>query len=156
MEKPKKRRLGEILLEDGILSKQTLEQALAYQKDNGGLIGQILVQQGHLSEEELVSVLARQLKMPFLALEHYSINMDAAKNLEEEFCRRHCVISFDADEHKVFMALGDPLNDAAVAEIEKKLNLKPQVFLAAPSEIYMMLDLVYTTGTSSGTVRKAG
>lgn len=155
MEKPKKRRLGEILLEDGILTKPVLEQALAYQKENGGLIGQILVQQGHLSEEELVSVLARQLKMPFLALEHYSINMDAARNLEETFCRQHCVLSFDADDNKVFMALGDPLNDLAVAEVEKKLNLKPQVFLAAPSEIMMMLDLVYTSN-NPGTFKKAG
>lgn len=154
-EKPKKR-LGEILIEDGLLSKENLEEALAHQKREGGLIGQILIQLGHLTEEDLVSVLARQLRMPYLPLNQYAVNVDGARVVDGEFCKKNMMLVFDSDERRVFVATSDPLNQNALEELRAKLKLKPQVFLSTPTEIMNMLDLVFANQGSAQAKKTAG
>lgn len=142
-EKPKKR-LGEILLEDGLLSRESLEEALEHQKREGGLIGQILIQLGLLTEEDLISVLARQLGMPYLPLGQYAVNMEGARALESAFCRKNMMLLFDSDDRRSFVATSDPLNQQALDDLRAKLNTKLHVFLSTPTEIMNMLDLVFS------------
>lgn len=153
-EKPKKR-LGEILVESEVLSPQNLEEALVHQKKEGGLIGQILIRLGYVAEEDVAAALSRQLGIPYLMLANYSINLEAAQKFDEEFCRKNFVIVFDEAEKKVFAAVGDPLNEAALEEIEKRTGLKLQLFLSTPSEIFNMLELVFSANAKKA-MKKAG
>lgn len=147
-----KKRIGELLIENGSLSPENLEEALQHQKKEGGVIGQILIRLGYVSEESLVAALSKQLHVPYLPLSHYSINMDAAPLLGEELCRKHHVVPFDFDEKKIFVAISDPLNDFVGDDVEKKSKLKAQIFITTPSEIYTMLDLIF----SANKMKKAG
>ena len=61
MTETQKRRLGEILIEDGCLSPENLQAALQYQKKEGGMIGQILVRLGHVNEDNLIAAIGKQL-----------------------------------------------------------------------------------------------
>ena len=140
-----KKRLGELLIENGILTKENLEEALIYQKKNGGVIGQILIRLGYISEENLVAALGHQLNVPYLPLQNYSLNMDVVRQLEEEFCKRNMVIAFDRDAKYIYLSLADPLNVNAIEEIEKLSQMRAQIFISTPSEILNMLDLVFTT-----------
>ena len=155
MAETKKRRLGEILIEDGILSPQSLEEALNHQKKEGGLIGQILIRLGYVTEEELIAVVGKQLAIPYIPLSHYSINTDTALKFGVEFCRRYLLLPFDQDEKNVFIAMGDPLNDMALGEVEKKCNLKPQIFISTPTEILNMVELIFNANSSKKEVKKA-
>lgn len=150
-----KKRLGEILVEDGILSKEDLQSALEHQKTEGGMIGQVLVRLGLISEEMLIAALGKQLGIPYLPLMNYSINMDTVHLMDEKFVRTHMVIPFDQDDKRIYLALSDPLDGAAVTEIEEKLHLKPQVFLATPTEIMNMLDVAFSQ-SSKKELKKAG
>ncbi len=141
---PQKKRIGEILIESGCLTPENLEEALQHQKKEGGMIGQILIRLGYISEESLIAAMGKQTHIPYIPLSHYSINMDAAVVLGEEFCRRHMLVVFDQDEKKIFLAIADPLNEIGVEEAAKKTKLKPQVFVSTPSEIYSMLDLIFS------------
>lgn len=149
-----KKRIGEILLEGGCLSPENLEEALEHQKKEGGMIGQILIRLGYISEESLISAICKQLHFPYIPLSNYSINMDAAVMLGEEFCRRHMMIVFDQDDKKIFLSVSDPLNEAGVEEVAKKTNLKPQVFVSTPSEIYSMMDVIFRNTKKE--MKKAG
>lgn len=140
-----KKRIGEILIEEGILSKENVEEALAQQKQQGGLIGQILLRMGYLTEDQLVSVLCKQLDVPFMPLASYSVDLEAARRLDETFCRRYLLLAFDQDDRHIFLAVADPLHDSAIAEVEKKTGLKPQVFAAIPTDISRTLDLAFNT-----------
>lgn len=147
-----KKRLGEILIEDGILSPENLEEALNQQKKEGGIIGQILIRLGYISEEDLVAAVAKQIKVPYLPLANYSINTDAAKLLTKEFCVRNQIVLFDQTDKNIFIAMGDPLNEGAVDEIQKKLNLNPQIFISTPTEVLSMLDILF----AGSNLKKAG
>ncbi len=155
MRERSKKRLGELLIEAGVLTKDALEQALAYQKKEGGLIGQILLSRGLITEQSLTAALAQQLKVPFLSLEVYSVNPDAMNSLEEDFCRDHHVIAFDRDEKRISLALADPLDDATIDEVEKKTSLKAQVFISTPTEVSNALDLFFSSSPKKE-FKKAG
>lgn len=142
--KPQKR-LGEILIEDGILTKENLEEALNHQKKEGGVIGQILITLGYISEEALVAALGKQLKIPYLPLANYSLNADAVQQFNDEFCKRNILIAFDQDDKHVYVAMGDPLNESVIEEIEKKTQRQAQVFLSTSTEILDMLNLMSNT-----------
>lgn len=154
MEDKLRKRLGEMLLEDGCLSVEQLNEALAIQKKDGGLIGQILVKSGFISEDTLIAAVGKQLNIPYLPLAQYSINMEAAQSWSEEFCRKHMTIIFEQDDKKIYVALADPLNDTAVDEIHKKnLKMKVQVFITTPTELLTLLDVVFKPQKE---MRKAG
>ena len=145
MGESQKKKLGEILVEDGCLSLENLEEALQHQKKEGGLIGQILIRLGYITEESLISAVGKQLHIPYLPLSNYSINMEVAAQLGEEFSRRHLFVVFDQDEKKIYAATADPVNEIALEEIHKKSKLKLQLFISTPSELYSMLDVIFST-----------
>jgi len=139
-----KKRLGELLLEDGILSLESLEEALCHQKQSGGMIGQILIQLGYLSEEELISALGRQLFVPYVSLAQYAVNMETVGLMGDEFARKHMMAIFDCDDKNVYIATSDPLNTTPIEEIRQRLKLKPQVFISTPTEIHNLFDLAFS------------
>jgi len=154
MTETKKKRLGEILIEDGVLTPQSLEEGLNYQKKEGGLIGQILIRLGYVSEAQVIAAVSKQLKIPYIPLSCYSLNNDTAIQFGEDFCRGYLLLPFDQDDKNIFLAMGDPLNDLAVSEIQKKTNLKVQIFIATPSEILSKVELIFNAG--AGKTKKAG
>jgi type IV pilus assembly protein PilB len=154
-ERPKKR-LGEILIEDGRLTRESLEEALNHQKKEGGLIGQILIRLGYVSEEDVVAAVGKQLKIPYLPLANYSVNMEIMQKFPEEFCRRNGVVAFDQDGQKLFVTTSDPMNDGMIEELQKKWNLKIQLFISTPTEIFNMLDLVFNTRNAKKEIKKVG
>jgi len=143
-------------MEDGLLTRESLEEALCHQKKEGGLIGQILIQLGYLTEEDLISALCRQLRMPYLPLSQYAVNMESVHLLDSEFCRKSVLAVIDADDTRVFLVVSDPLNSIVIEDIQEKLKLKPQVFLSTASEIFNLLDLAFSKQTPKPEQRKAG
>ncbi len=156
VDKVLKKRIGEILIEDGCLTPEDLQKGLEYQKTqgNGMLIGQILIKMGFLTEESLVGAIGKQLEIPYLPLALYSINTEAAVSMSAEFCRKNLLIIFDQDEKHVFISTADPLNDTAIDEIKTKTKLKPQVFVSTPSEIYSMQEIIFAAANPD--MKKAG
>ena len=138
-----KRKIGEILIEDGLLSKAQLEEALSQQKEKGGLIGMILIEKKFVDEEALVGALGKQCKIPYLPLKNYSINPDMAEMLPADFCHENLTVAFDCDHKKVYVAMADPLNDAAIEKIKTLTGRIPQIFLSRSSEILNAIFFIY-------------
>ena len=155
MEEKAKKLLGELLIEDGALTRETLSEALQYQKSNGGLIGQILVSLGYVTEENLVVALSRQLAIPYIGIQNYSIDDEVSFHLSEDFCRKNLILGFDWDEKRIFIAMADPSNEGLTQEIEKRSGRKAQVFISTPTEIINSLDVIFASN-KKGQFKKAG
>ena len=138
-----RRKIGEILIEDGLLSKAQLEEALAYQKEKGGLIGTVLIERKLVDEDSLISALGKQFKVPYLPLKQYSINPDMAAMLTADFCHKNQTVAFDCDHKKIYVAAADPMNDAAIEKIKTLTGRIPQVFLSRISEILNAIYFIY-------------
>lgn len=138
-----RRRIGEILIEDGLLSKTQLAEALAHQKEKGGLIGKILLEKNFVDEEILIGALGKQFKIPYIPLKNYSINPDMGDLLKADFCHENMLVAFDCDNKKVYVAVADPMNDSAIETIRTLTGRIPQVFLSRISEILNAIYFIY-------------
>ena len=82
-------RLGELLVNEGLIALQALEAALATSATTGKPLGRTLVQSGAISEDKLAQLLSRQLGIPFVNLAHYEFRRDLVKLLPEAAARRY-------------------------------------------------------------------
>src|SRR5258706_13573835 len=85
---PEKVRLGEILVQQQLLTAEQLTLALAEQKRSGRKLGRVFVDQGYVTEEEISEALAKQLQIQYVNLKYYNIKSDVTQKLSETQARR--------------------------------------------------------------------
>ena len=129
----KKKRLGEILIEAGLIDIYQLQSALAHQKQWGGRIGEILVKLGFITEEELLSFLSKHFNLPYVQLKKILPDTDAIKLLSKELATKYNVFPLLLKEELgrkiLYIAMADPTNLYIVDELKFSLgcNVRPVI-----------------------------
>ena len=142
------KRLGQILLERGVITAQQLEQALEYQKIHGGLLGQTLIQLGSVTEEAMALALTAQYGFPYLPLENYEIDEGVAAVIPEQIARQYCLMPIDRIGNALTLAMADPTNVQAIEEVELLTKCVVQAFVSTPSDILKAINRYYRTAPS--------
>ena len=137
------KRLGQILLERGVISAKQLEDALTRQKASDGLLGQILIELGYVTEEAMALALTAQYGFPYLPLENYEIDDGLAQVVPESMARRFCLVPIDRIGNALTLAMADPTNVQAIEEIECMTKCVVQAFVSTPSDIYRTINKYY-------------
>ena len=137
------KKIGEILLERGIVNLKQIEQALAHQKEHGGLIGQVLIQLGFATEEEIALALTAQYGFPYLPLNNYDIDGGLMAVVPEQMARGYCLIPIDRIGNALTLAMADPTNIKAIEDVELLTKCVVQAFVSTPSDIGHALDKYY-------------
>jgi type IV pilus assembly protein PilB len=144
------KRIGEILLERGLITFAQLEKAIAQQKAQGGLLGQILIEQGSITEEEVALALTAQYGFPYLPLDNYEIDDGVTKLVPEQVARQFCVIPIDRIGNALTVAMADPSNTQAVEDIELLTKCVVQTFVSTPSAILQAITRYYKSQATNG------
>lgn len=115
----KKRRLGEILLDAGLISSMQLNAALSEQKKWGGKLGRVLVEMGFVDEESMTAALSRQLSIPRVDLDKARLPEGILQHLRLDVAERYGVfpLAFDARTKSLSVATSDPTNVEALQEL---------------------------------------
>ena len=137
------KRLGDVLVERGVISPAELEEALAYQKEHGGLIGQVLIQLGLATEEKVAMALTAQYGFPYLPLANYEIDSDLTTLIPEAVAQRHCLIAIDRIGNALTLAMADPSNLEAIEAVEMLTKCVVQAFVSTPSDINAAINKYY-------------
>ncbi len=137
------KRLGQILLERGVITAKQLEEALARQKTHDGLLGQILMELGYVTEEAMALALTAQYGFPYLPLENYEIDDGLAQIVPEALARRYCLVPIDRIGNALTVAMADPTNIQAIEEVECLTKCVVQAFVSTPSDIYRTITKYY-------------
>jgi len=122
------KRLGELLMEERIITAEQLAEAVQEQTETGGYIGQILVQKGFSTEQVINEYLVKQLKIPRLSLLDYDINEQVLRQIPEEMCLRLRLLAIDKLGRILTVAMVDPLDKDALDEVQQAcpdLRIKP-------------------------------
>lgn len=135
-----RKRLGELLLERKVITPAQLEQGLSAQQRTRQRLGITLVQQGVLSETQLASALAASLGLPAVDLARVPVDWSAVHMLRTRFCETHEVFPFGIDgkgtaTKRLMVAMSDPLNQAALDEVEFTTGLSVAAFVATHSQV---------------------
>jgi len=140
---PQKVRLGEILVQQKLLTTEQLTAALAEQRKSGRRLGRVVIDQGFASEEQISEALSRQLGVPYINLKYYNIKRDVMLKLAETQARRFraLVLEDNGDTYKVGMA--DPTDLMAYDEISRILKRDIVIAVVTESELLTTIDRIY-------------
>ncbi|MBW2030724.1 MAG: Flp pilus assembly complex ATPase component TadA [Deltaproteobacteria bacterium] len=127
-----KRKLGEILVETGLLTKDELMEALQSQRESGKRLGQILVDKNLISEEEMAFALAMQLKIPYVDLSNHEIPQSVIDTIPEEVSRKFICIPVSLRNNVLDVAMADPLDLNIVKDLQfiTGYNVQPAISTA--------------------------
>jgi general secretion pathway protein E/type IV pilus assembly protein PilB len=144
-------RLGDLLIEEGLITQSQLEIALATQKSSGfsKKLGETLVQEGFVSNKEMAIVLSKQLKIDFVDLYGEKIDFHAFGKFSMPLLLSANAVPYKEDEDYIFIATSDPLNYDALENLERNIATKPiKVFLAFADDIkhiFQRLEIINKT-----------
>jgi type II secretory ATPase GspE/PulE/Tfp pilus assembly ATPase PilB-like protein len=141
MNKPKNMLIGEMLLEEGIITKEQLKDALEEQKRSGEKIGQILIKMRYISKEILWTFLGYQMGVPFINLEEiHDIKQDVLKSLPETLMRNERLIPVSKQGRVITVAMADPLNFLVVDDLKATTRSEIDTRLAPAEDIKKQVD----------------
>jgi MSHA biogenesis protein MshE len=143
MARPEKIRLGDLLVQQKLVSQEQLGIALEKQKQSGRKLGRVLVEHGYVTEDEISGAIARQLQIPFLDLRQVHVRPEVVRLLPEQLARRFRAIVLEQRDNRVLVAMADPTDLFAFDEIINHLNREVELAVANEGALAQFIDRVY-------------
>ncbi len=140
---PRKRRLGDILIESGVITEDILEKALLLQKVENKKLGELLIDEKILTEEQILGVLEYQLGFPYVDLSKYYIDPKAPKIISESLAKKHNVIPIAINRGKLMVVMSDPLDVIATDDIRITTGMELELAISSKSDIKKAIDTYY-------------
>jgi hypothetical protein len=103
-----KLRLGELLVQHRVISPEQLKQALEEQHATGRRLGKVLAERGFATEQDICQALAVQLNIPFISLQHFTLDPPLARRLPEPLARRARALPLEERDGQLLVAMCDP------------------------------------------------
>jgi len=139
----KKIRIGDMLIEHGLITEAQLGEALAEQKKRGLKLGAALVALGHVEEAQILDLLARQLQIPYIDLRHYRYDAETVRRLPESMARRYHCIVLKADDRGFLVGLSDPTDLYAIDGLGQRLGGAINPAIVREADLNAIFDIVY-------------
>ena len=143
MARPEKIRIGNLLVQEKLISQEQLDLALEQQKRSGRKLGRVLIENGYATEEGISETLAKQLKIPYLNLKHYNINLAVARALPEMQARRFRALLLEDKGNTYLVAMADPTDLFAYDEIARLLKRDIELVLVNENQVLETMDRIY-------------
>ncbi len=139
----KKIRIGELLVENDMISLEQLNTALAEQKKRGKRLGQLLVELKYIEEDALHRFLAEQLRIPFIDLVQRSIDRDLVLKLPETHARRFRAILLEDTGQDFLVGMADPMDIVATDELTRTLKRPIRQALVRERDVLELIEQLY-------------
>ena len=137
-----RKRLGQILVEAGVIDEVQLQGALAQQKRTRQPLGEILVSHGFCTETDIVKVLVSQYSLPFLSADQIELVPRVVRLLPMEFLREHLIVPLQRFGNCLaLLATGVPAPEVLDA-IQRQTGCEVQLFVSTVSDVKSLLERV--------------
>jgi len=143
MARPEKIRLGDLLVQQRLISNEQLTEALDKQKLSGRKLGRVLVENGFVTEDEIAGAIAHQLQIPTVDLKRMHPRPEVVRLLPEQMARRFRAVVLENREDSLRVAMADPTDLFAYDEILHNLGRDIELVVAAESALGQYIDRVY-------------
>jgi WD40 repeat protein len=137
--------LGEILVEADVITPKQLDEALEVQKSTKAKIGEILIQLGYTTEEKILFYFAEQQGIPYISLKTQRFETEVLELIPGEMARKYDIIPIDKIGNFITIAMSDPLNDEACAQVEKTTGLRVQRLASTKRDVEKAIERYYST-----------
>lgn len=140
----RKKYLGEILIANGLITKEQLREALAEQHETKEKLGVILIRHKYVNEEDILKALAFGYGLSLIKLSQAEIEKEVLEIIPEKMARKFIVIPVSKKGETLTIAMADPSNVVTIDEIETSTNLKLSVMLASEKDILSSIEKYYS------------
>ena len=147
-----RKKLGEILVEGGLLSQKQLEQALPFQKKSNLKLGQFLVREGIVSESQIVDLVSNQLKLEKYRPDKHTIDMELAKQIPADIAHKYAVAPLNKSGMLLTVAMMDPLDINALDATEVYTNCEVEAVICTEQQLNQLHTTLYGTYAGIGGV----
>jgi len=137
------KRLGEVLVDSGLITADQLESALAEQDKQGLSLGRVLVEMGLLTDSQLVGALAARIGMRFVDLSDVAVDGAAVAAVPASICRRYGVLPIGFEDGKLVVAMADPGNVFAIDDIRSLSGLDVRPVVATKADVTAAIDRLH-------------
>src|SRR5690606_12708906 len=141
-----RKKIGEILIDAGLIDQSGLRAGLAEQARWGGPLGRILIDLRLVSEANLVAALSKQLHVPAVELEHLDPPPEILALVPADIAADHLVVPFGREGKFLDVAMSDPANLGLVDELRIRTQLNIRTHLAGPKALERAIARLYNRG----------
>ncbi|MDY7559194.1 GspE/PulE family protein [Pseudomonas sp. 10B1] len=145
-------RLGDLLIDAGLLNDIQLQRALQEQKRTGFKLGRTVIDLGFVDEQRLLTALSEQLKISFIELKNFKFDKALVQMLPETLARRFRVIVLSKAADGLVVGMSDPLDLFALDEMERVLRTPVQPAVVREAEMLKALDALYRRTSELDTI----
>ncbi len=138
-----KQKLGEFLLDRGVLQQNELTIALRLQRNEKKKLGSILVEQGFLNEEQLTSLMAEFFKLPLFTLKDVVLSPELMSAVPQAVALKNRIVPVLVKEDEIFVACAEPVNKFILENLRRMNGKRINPVYMADSELSLVLKQVY-------------
>lgn len=142
-------KIGEVLVEAGLITGEQLENALLIRKGKNKRLGKVLIEMGYVNEDQIAAALAKQLSLPLIDCSKFTISKDLLNVINKEIAESKTVLPLQLKDKKLFLAMADPLDWQALDDISFKTGLAVEVAVCSESNILLAIEKYYGTEEKS-------
>ena len=135
--------LGEILQDIGLISEKKLETALAEQRQTGERLGNILIKLGYIDSEGLCKALASQFGLKTINISEYNVAQEVIDKVPSSVAKKHKIVPLKFENNTLTIAMASPLNLLALDNLRIVLNCEVEGLLATEEQIESSLERYY-------------
>src|ERR1039458_8829792 len=143
MGRPEKVRIGEILVQQGLISADQLSKTLEEQKRSGRKLGRALVERGFVTETQISEALAHQLQIPFSYVRNFSTGAEPMRKLPEAQARRFRALVLEDRGNTYLVGMADPTDLFAFDEISRLLRKEIELAVVSEGYVLQVIDRTY-------------
>lgn len=136
-------KLGDLLISQGLITKDQLKEALERRSKGKGHLGTALIELGHINEQVLATFLSKQYGITAISLDDVTVPPELTKMIPKNLCERHLLAPLSMDGNRISIAVSDPTNVAAVDDVRFLCNMDVTVYIATESSIRALIERAY-------------
>ncbi|PMC37155.1 type II secretion system protein GspE [Bacillus sp. UMB0899] len=137
-----RKRLGDLLIDSGLITEEQLQSALA-EKQKGQRLGDALLERGYITEQQLIEVLEFQLGIPHVSLYRFPFDQKLIKLVPKEMAKRNLLIPIKVEGDKLFVAMADPMDFFAIDDLRLATGFQIETAIASKDDILRTINKYY-------------
>lgn len=139
----KKKRLGDMLVQYGLISETQLMQVLEEQKTSSKKLGRLLMEKNYITEKDLFHVLEMQFGIPYFDLNSSFIDPKVPKLIQQALAEKHKLIPIAYEGNEISVAMSDPLDMIAIDDIKMATGHSVKVYMSSDADINRAITRFY-------------
>lgn len=137
-------RIGDVLEQQGYVTREELDQAVEYQKEHREKrFGEILIELGYIKEAQMLEALAARMQIDVVSISELSVDTQAVAKIPRQLAEKYHILAYEIKEHSLAVVVNDPLNLYALEDVRQLTGMQLEVHLSELLPLKRALEYFY-------------